>query len=112
MRKKIVDAKPKEPEESITWVRRYRGSGLSVRQFALENGLKASQLDYWVYRKHAKGRITQKPPLFTEVKLSGNFANGPWAAEIQLTDGGTLRLSAGASPAWAGELLGSIRGLC
>ena len=112
MRKNVADSKLKETEESITWVRRYRGSGLSVRQFALQNGLRASQLDYWLYRKHAEERIAQKPPLFTEVKLSGNFANSPWAAEIQLTDGGTLRLSAAAPPAWAGELLGSIRGLC
>lgn len=105
------------PTERVRWVARYRESGLGLKAFAEEHGLRPSQLHYWVYG----GQRTRRPsgaenpdtvhPVFREYLLPRPPA-GDWGAEISWPDGTCLRLGRGADPAWAVALLDPLRRPC
>lgn len=82
-------------------VEAYRTSGLTMTQFAKQEGIKATTLAKWAMRhggKRAKGRVH-----FEEVKLG--LPSG-WAYEISLPSGMTVRAASAASLV---ELLSLIR---
>ena len=97
-------------QEQAEWVARFRTSGLGLRRFAREHGLRPNQLHYWVYQKRATP--SDSAPVFKEVKLAELFPNHPWAAEMELPGGQTLRVKASASPVWVAELIQNLRELC
>lgn len=96
--------------ERERWVRKYRGSGQSLRQFARQHGVGVGQLRYWVYGP-AKARAADKPGLvFQEVRLAQAVgASGRWEAEVGLPDGTTVRLGRQADLEWAKALIGFLR---
>lgn len=100
-------------EERARWVKGYRESGVGLKDFAAEHGLKAGQLHYWVY---APGRVPVRgavAPVFWEVRLEGNVAAwARWAAEVALPGGLVVRLSEGTELGWAGALVGALTRPC
>ena len=99
----------------------YRRSGLSLKQFARERGVRPTQLHYWVYQKKqaAKPRPLVKEPraarraVFQEVKLEAASALLPsWAAELSLARGLNVRFSGTASPEWIGAVIQALQRLC
>lgn len=102
-------------------IARYRASGLGLKAFALEEGLPAGRLHYWVYQKPARvtGRRPSQPtpaataPVFQEVKLpSRPECGGDWAAEVGLPGGIAVRFSASASAEWMASLVQALRRPC
>jgi len=101
------------PAARARWVERYRASGLGLKCFAAEHGLKPGQLHYWVYTPGPVPASEPGAPVFQEVRLTGGGASvGGWAAEVVLPSGFTVRLREGAAPEWAGALLATLDGLC
>ena len=99
--------------ERARWVERYRASGLGLKCFAAEHGLKPGQLHYWVYAPGSGSPTETVAPVFQEVRLTGGGASaGGWAAEVRLPDGVTVRLREGAAPGWAGALVAALGGPC
>ncbi len=86
---------------------------MGLKPFAHENGLKASQLHYWVYGPRPR-RVTEAvKPAFREVVIPGPWSAAPaWSAEIMLPDGVSVRVSSGADVAWVGTLVDSLRRPC
>lgn len=104
------------PAERARWVRRYRESGLGMKRFAEEQGLRPTQLHYWIYgsRHSGRGSVVEEPvaePVFREYVVPRGLV-GDWNAEIALSDGTSLRLGRGADPAWVGALLDQLRRPC
>ena len=104
------------PGARARWVGRYRESGLGLKRFAEENGLRAAQLHYWVYggrrpggESRAEAAGTQ--PMFREYVVP-QAPVGDWGAEIVLPGGASLRLGRGTDPVWAGALLDQMRRPC
>jgi len=99
--------------ERARWVAEYRASGLGLKQFAHENGLKESQLHYWVYGAGRKRGADDAKPVFREVMIPSALSMAPaWSAEIALPDGLRVRLSPGADVAWVCTLVESLRRPC
>ena len=96
--------------ERSDWVARYRASGMALRRFAQEHGLRPAQLHYWVY--HPRPVSTGAAPRFQEVKLDELFAHHPWTVELELPGGSTLRVKASVDPTWVAELIRSVRRVC
>jgi len=94
-------------------VARYRASGLGLKRFAAEHGLKPGRLHYWVYAPGPGVPAGPGAPMFQEVRLRGSVTdpNG-WAAEVVLSSGVTVRLREGTAPEWAGRLVGGLGGPC
>lgn len=93
----------------------YRRSGLSQRDFVQSHGLGLSTLTKWLREDRLSGvqlsgRNGAAP--FQEVNLRPPFSSTGWAAEVALTDGAVLRLSAQADVAWATELCQALRRPC
>ena len=101
-------------EERAKWVKRYRESGLGLKDFAAEHGLKAGRLHYWVYAAEPAPVAEAMAPVFREVRLAGSATatSVPWAAEVVLPSGIMLRLREGTEPGWAGALVGSVGSSC
>lgn len=99
--------------ERARWVAEYRASGLGLKQFAQENGLKASQLHYWVYGAGRTCVAQATKPVFREVMIPAALPMAPaWSAEIALPDGLRVRLSPGTDVAWVSSLVESLRRPC
>lgn len=95
------------------WVRQYRASGMGLKQFAQQHGLKPGQLHYWVYQTSRRPPGGAAMPRFQEVLLTTPASSaGAWGAEIGLPNGTTLRLTREADVAWAQALLDSLRQPC
>lgn len=96
-------------EERKRLVAEYRESGLTQEAFAEERGINVGTFRQWLYRRDrtpvAKGNQAGG---FAEIALDG-FS--PWTAEIDLPQGARLRLSAHASPRWAGELIKTLQAI-
>lgn len=99
--------------ERVRWVKKYRTSGMGLKQFAHRHGLKPGQLHYWVYQT-SKGVAARMPaPTFQEVRLPiPKLSAGSWSAEIGFGNGTTLRLAREADVVWAKALIDSLRGPC
>lgn len=94
--------------EREEWVRKFRASGLTQREFGLQQGLKLSTLQYWVNRERRptiRRRGRPKGPVFAEVKLPVAAVGRGWAAELVRPDGATLRIGCDLSPALLEQLL-------
>lgn len=100
--------------ERNEWVARYRASGLGLKRFAAEHGLRPGQLHYWVYQRRAtRPPIGPAAPVFQELSVpSVAAARSPWRAEIGLPDGTTVRLDGHADVSWVSALLASLRAPC
>ncbi len=87
------------------WVRRFKQSGLSLRAFSRQHGLRCGSLCSWVNKEHA-AKLVSTSPGFLELKLP---AMGPerssWVAELSYGDGKVLRISADISAAVLEQLL-------
>jgi len=99
----------------------YRKSGLGLRRFAREHQIPPGRLHYWVYQKHchsgptplAQGRISERRPVFQEVKFEvGSALMESWAAEVRLAGGGSIRFSSAATPEWIGAVVQRLQGPC
>ena len=99
--------------ERARWVSQYRGSGVSLREFAQRRGLSEGQLRYWVYGR-AKAQAAEEPGLmFQEVRLAAPASSaGSWSAEIGLPNGTTVRLARGTDWQWAKGLVECLRQPC
>jgi hypothetical protein len=96
-------------------VAEYRASGLGLKQFAHENGLKTSQLHYWVYGSGRAPVAETAKPVFREVVIPAPAAlssASAWSAEIAMPDGLRVRLSPGTDVAWVSQLVESLRRPC
>ena len=99
--------------ERARWVERYRASGLGLKRFAAEHGLKPGQLHYWVYTPGPASAAERGAPVFQELRLTGSVTSpGGWAAEVVLPNDFTVRLREGAAPEWAGALVQALGGSC
>ena len=97
--------------ERAGWVRKYKGSGLTQREFVRQHGLKLSTLQYWVVRERQAVTECQPPApaaLFAEVKLPA-AATPSWAAELVQPGGSTLRIGRDLSPVLLEQLLRACR---
>ncbi|MGE3167236.1 MAG: hypothetical protein AB7O52_20200 [Planctomycetota bacterium] len=102
--------------ERAGWVRRYRESGVGLKEFAERNGLRSQQLHYWTYgSRRSKGGETrvgsEAAVVFREYRVAGE-APSRWEAEVACPDGTTLRLGRGAEPTWVGALVEQLRRPC
>jgi hypothetical protein len=103
-----------EPGQIASWVSRYRGSGLGLRQFAERHGLPATRLHYWVYQKNRTPAAAAPAPVagFQEVNLVGGLPGQNWAVEVSLPAGPVARFSATVAPAWIGAVMEVLRRPC
>ncbi len=81
-----------QPAESSRWIERYRRSGLSQRTFAQRHGLPVSRLRYWLYHPKPVKKSPIPAPRLQEIQRNDWTSATPWAAEISLPDGWTVRL--------------------
>lgn len=99
--------------ERARWIKRYRASGMGLKQFAQQHGLRPGQLHYWVYQVPDQPTPPATGPAFQEVRLTAPASGaGAWSAEIGLPNGTTIRLAREAETAWAMALIDSLRRPC
>jgi hypothetical protein len=105
-------------EEIKNWIARYHSSGMSLRSFAQEHGLKWSRLHYWLYQKHrtnslpGRSRRGSRASSFGELKLPDFLPGQRWAAEIALPSGTSVRLASEPSAAWIAALVKELHRSC
>ena len=81
-------------EHKAEWVRRFRESGLSLRKFSAQYGLRVSSLCSWSNRER-EGSLARATAAFEEVKLPALASEQPPSvAELDLGNGKGLRISA------------------
>jgi len=98
--------------ERAEWVRRFRESKLSLREFTIQNDVGYSHVSMWrwINRDRVK-QITigpQSTPAeigFTEVKLEPPVEQSQWVIELSLPGGKVLRLSKDVPAAMLEQLL-------
>ena len=99
----------------------YRQSGLSLKAFARERGIRPSRLHYWVYQKSqaakprssAKELAADRGAVFQEVKLeAGSALLQSWAAEVSVAGGLNVRFSGMARPDWIGAVVQALQRPC
>ena len=99
----------------------YRQSGLSLKKFARERGIRPSRLHYWVYQKSQDAKPRSLPKelpadptaVFQEVKLeAGSALLQSWAAEVSLAPGLNVRFSGTARPDWIGAVVQALQRAC
>ena len=104
----LVIARPQRPhlrpEERARVLALWTKSGLSAEEVARRTGVSRSSLGRWKRARSATSRtvsaVTRSPAL-VEVPVP---IGGTGLAEV-MTRGGTVRLFAAATPAWAAELI-------
>jgi transposase-like protein len=79
-------------------------SGLSVAAFAAQRGLHKQAL----YRWRSEERRVAARRAVSLVEVPAPKMASAWAAEVMTTHG-PVRLSLGATPSWAGELIRELR---
>ena len=96
--------------EKAEWVRRFGESGLSLRKFSAQYGLRWASLWRWSSRYPVDGLGEAAPPEgvdFIEVPLPvPPSANRGWAAELSFANGNVLRLNGELAVAVLKQLLG------
>jgi hypothetical protein len=99
-------------EERAAWVERFRGSGLSQREFVLRNGLSLTTLQSWLYSKERQSRRPAAVK-FAELKLADTFqaSNSGWAAEIE-AGAIKVRVRPDVDPRWIGEMIHQLARAC
>jgi len=106
----ISPARRFTPQERASWVGRYRASGLTQRGFSERHGLSLSTLHQWLHRNASSSEA--QTPAFEEVHLRPAPSAHSWAAEVNFSDGTTLRLSDDAKAPWIDCLLQSLGKSC
>jgi hypothetical protein len=92
-------------EHKAEWVRRFKESGLSLRKFSAQYGLRVSSLCSWTNREREES-LSCSTPAFVEVKLPGlGSEQSRWVAELDLGNGRALRISAEVPEAMLDQLL-------
>jgi transposase-like protein len=87
-------------------VSKYRGSGLTLKEFARRHGLSAGQLHYWVYSQANGPAAAETGVVFQEMRLSqAAITPVPWTAEVGLPNGTTVRLTRGTDREWTKGLV-------
>jgi hypothetical protein len=108
-------------EEMTALVAAYRKSGLPLKRFAQDYKIPPGRLHYWVYQKQprwrprplAQDRVTDRPPVFQEVKLAAGAAlMESWAAEVRLAGGVCVRFHHTAGPDWIGRVVQALQRPC
>ena len=95
------------------WVKRYRASGQTAKEFAEQHGLRLSQLRYWVYQSPKPPIAPAVLPAFQEVHLPAALSTaGSWTAEIGLPNGTSVRVARDTDVTWAMALIDSLRRPC
>jgi hypothetical protein len=118
MRRNLNGEREFSAETICEVIARYRGSGLSLAQFAREEGIPPGRLHYWIYMKgRAKGRRALErsvsAPVFQEVKVGVMLPGiSGWAAEVSLPRGLAVRFSGGAAPQWIGAVVQALQAPC
>lgn len=118
MRRNLNGERELSSETIFEVIARYRGSGLSLAQFAREEGIPPGRLHYWIYEKgRAKSREACKEgpsaPVFQEVKVAALSSGiSGWAAEVNLPRGLAVRFSGGAAPQWIGAVVQALQAPC
>lgn len=121
MRFQNNDDSIQSPKEMTALVAAYRKSGLTLKRFAQDYKIPPGRLHYWVYqkpsRRHprslAQDRVSERPPIFQEVKLGvGAALMESWAAEVKLAGGICVRFHQTAAPAWIGEVIEALQRPC
>lgn len=99
-------------------VARYRRSGLSVLQFAQEQGIPPGRLHYWIYQKGRTRRSKRlgawaSKPVFHELKVASMLPGiDSWGAEVSLPGGVAVRFSQKAAAEWIGWVVQALRRPC
>ena len=105
------------PEEISEVVSRYRSGGVSLAEFARQEGIPRGRLHYWIYGKRwREADGGPRPPIsrlaFQEVKLQAPLGGVPeWAAEVSLP-GVLVRFSGKAVPEWIGSVVQTLQRPC
>lgn len=99
----------------------YRQSGLTLKKFARERGIRPGRLHYWVYQKSqdpTAGWLLKEPEVgrravFQEVKIeAGSALLQSWAAEVSVGRGWNVRFSGTARPDWIGAVVQALQRPC
>lgn len=107
--------------ERALWAQRFFRSGLLLREFAAQHGVKLSTLQRWVASSPGATPGCQKnkiisssvAPVFAQVEWplaagsSASASSSAWAAELFRPDGSMLRLAHDVSPALLKQILRS-----
>jgi hypothetical protein len=90
LRPKGMDVTPAEKAE---WVRRFKESGLSLRKFSEQYGLRWVSLWQWT-SKYLSAEVTpSNTPGFVEVQLRPSLVPEPaWSVELTFANGNILRM--------------------
>ena|SRR6267378_1128169 len=81
------------PAEKAEWVRRLDRSGLSLREFSAQYGLRVASLQNWRI-KYTEGICAQSAePNFVEVQLPAMMGGSGWLVELVFGNGKLLRLN-------------------
>lgn len=92
------------PAEKAEWVRRFEQSGLALREFSAQYGLRVASL--WNWRdKYAQDICAQPRPDFMEVTLPAVMKAPAWSVELSLPNGRILRLTGEVPAALLEQLL-------
>lgn len=93
----------------------YRSSRLTQAGFASQHGINVHTLRQWLYRGGAaQGGVKEpepSPARLQEVSLC-SFLPSPWAAEVALPSGASVRFHASASPELVRELFAQLSAAC
>ena len=98
-------------QEKVEWAERYYQSGLTQKQFALQQGIADSTLQRWVAENRRPGqavaiqRAAGLLPAFAELKLPVSPTPPDWAAELCRPNGVVLRVAADLPAALLEQLL-------
>lgn len=83
--------------EKVEWVKKYRQSGLSQREFSKRAGIEYISLYRWARKERQGGkpaqRSVQSAVAFAEIKLPPSPQRSDWAVELALANGTVLRLT-------------------
>jgi transposase-like protein len=81
------------PVEKAEWVRRFKESGLSLRKFSEQYGLRQASLWQWTSKYSSAGVERANTPGFVEVPLPSALASEPaWSVELTFANGNILRM--------------------
>jgi transposase-like protein len=83
--------------EKAEWVKQYRQSGLSQREFSKRAGIEYMSLYRWARKQRESSSPAQQPVrsalAFAEIKLPPSPQRSDWAVELALANGTVLRLT-------------------
>ena len=77
--------------EKVEWARRFEESGLCLRDFSTQYGLRVSSLCKWRQKYAAESGALLEPD-FVEVELPAALRAPAWSVELTVGNGKVLRL--------------------